>query len=149
MDNSTIRSCTGVVRGRDGQYFAIPFRPQLKQQQRCQSAKPGGRGGGMRPTTEYSNNFTDRPVCYSSMDYKPLVRYDSAAQRSRNYQANCQMPYKNSSIIQFGSKVMDYNPRSQYKTVNKLSYEGFAVFQCGNSATFSRFAKYHGRKVLK
>lgn len=73
--------------------------------------------------SEYARQFRERPVCYSSMDKKPLTTYDPLHYRSRNMIPDIVMPYKNASIVSFDAGMVGRS-RKPFGTTNRLYHDG-------------------------
>jgi len=74
--------------------------------------------------TEYSRQFTDAPVCYSSMPKKPLCVYDPLAYRSRNMQSCPPKMNKHTSSLTFESGGLHFQKKRRFVTTHSNEYEG-------------------------
>ena len=110
--NSHVQSSPGFFM-QSGVCLALPLK----------TLKPVQKPDAKMPVSEYAGKFTEKRYCYSSMDNKPLCPYEPLAYRSRNAEADLQIPYKNSSIVKFdqGLHVMK---KRQYHTTNGMNYTG-------------------------
>lgn len=97
------------------------------------SAKAKSRDVGK---SEYSQNYNEKRYCYSSMDNKPLQRYDPLAYRSRNALPDCKIMVNNSSIVQF-DQGLHVDKKRQFYTTNGQYLAGAPVSVISNPGILS------------
>mmetsp|Transcript_18761 Transcript_18761/g.46909 ORF Transcript_18761/g.46909 Transcript_18761/m.46909 type:complete len:171 (-) Transcript_18761:503-1015(-) len=96
----------GVILARPYKTGAVPAKPK--------NGNPG--------SSEYATQFGPKRYCYSSMDNKPLSKYDPMAYRSRNALPDIKLRANNSSTVDFDQglfvdkKRQFYTTNSQYLT---------------------------------
>lgn len=110
--HSKVHSSQGFVKAA-GTILALPYPTKgfFQKKQVCQGA------------TEYSRQFQDTPVCYSSMANKPLCAYDPLAYRSRNMQTGPFKLSKHTSSIEFDDGL-HFVKKRQFQTTNRTQYTG-------------------------